>query len=144
MNQALEFFKSKIGKRASDISPSGTGKWMDGVLTEVEENSLSVEFEIREEMLNPGDILHGGIAATMMDDVMGMTVFSLGRKSFYVTVNLAVDYLRNAKLGEKIVAKSQIVRAGENVIYLTCDLLNSQGKSIARCTSNMVKINFPK
>ncbi len=138
----IEFFKANIGKYSTEMSPSATGRWLNGKLIAVEEGSLTVEFVVREEMLNPGQILHGGIATTMMDDVMGMTVFSLGRTDFYVTINIALDFLRPARLGNTIIAKSRVVRAGDSVINIECELNHTDGKLIARCISNMVKTKF--
>ncbi len=138
MNQILEYFKSNIGKHASEMSPSGLGRWMNGKLLSVEEGSVEVEFVVREEMTNPAKILHGGTAASMLDDVMGMTVFMLGRENFYTTVNLNVDYLSPAKIGDTLLVKSKIIRAGKTVINIECQILNADHKIVAKCTSNMV------
>lgn len=138
MNPIMEFFKSNVGKYAADISPSGLGKWMNGKLIAVHEGSIEVEFVVREEMTNPLKILHGGSAASMLDDVMGMTVYMLGRESFYTTVNLNVDYLFPAKIGDTLLVKSKVIRAGKTVINIECTIYNTDHKIIAKCTSNMV------
>lgn len=138
MNQILEFFKSNIGKHAADMSPSHLGRWLNGKLIAVEEGSVTVEFLVREEMTNPLNILHGGAAASMMDDVMGMTVYMLGRENFYTTVNLSIDYLSPAKAGDTLTVKSKIIRAGKTVIHITCEIQSIDHKIVAKCTSNMV------
>ena len=138
----IDFFKANIGKHAGEMSPSAAGRWLNGKLVAVDEGSLSVEFVVRDEMTNPGQILHGGIATTMMDDVMGMTVFSLGRKEFYATINIALDFLRPARVGDVLTAKSRVIRGGDSVINMECELLHADGKLVARCISNMVKSKF--
>ncbi len=138
MNQIIEFFKSSIGKYAADMSPSPLGRWLNGKLIAVDEGSVEVEFEVREEMTNPLKILHGGTAASMLDDVMGMTVYMLGRESFYTTVNLNVDYLSPARVGDTLFVKSKIIRAGKTVINIECTIYNTDHKIVAKCTSNMV------
>lgn len=138
MNQILEFFKSNIGKSAADMSPSHLGRWLNGKLIAVEEGSVTVEFVVREEMTNPLNILHGGAAASMLDDVMGMTVYMLGRENFYTTVNLNVDYLSPAKAGDTLSVKSKIIRAGKSVIHIECAIYSADQKIVAKCTSNMV------
>lgn len=138
MNQIIEFFKSSIGKYAADMSPSPLGRWLNGKLIAVDEGSVEVEFEVREEMTNPLKILHGGTAASMLDDVMGMTVYMLGRESFYTTVNLNVDYLSPARAGDTLFVKSKIIRAGKTVINIECAIYNTDHKIVAKCTSNMV------
>ncbi|MBA4851764.1 PaaI family thioesterase [Emticicia sp. BO119] len=138
MNPVIEFFKANIGKYAADISPSSLGRWMNGKLIAVEEGSIEVEFVVREEMTNPLKILHGGTAASMLDDVMGMTVYMLGRETFYTTVNLSVDYLSPAKEGDTLLVKSNIIRAGKTVIHITSTIYTADKKIVAKCTSNMV------
>ncbi|RYU93274.1 PaaI family thioesterase [Emticicia agri] len=138
MNPVIEFFKSNIGKYAVDVSPSSLGRWMNGKLIAVAEGSVEVEFVVREEMTNPLKILHGGTAASMLDDVMGMTVYMLGRENFYSTVNLHVDYLSPAKEGDVLLVKSNIIRAGKTVIHIECAIYNADKKIVAKCTSNMV------
>lgn len=137
-NQVLDYFIANIGKNSSEMSPSALGCWLDGKLIAVEEGSLTVEFVVREEMTNPGKILHGGVSASMMDDVIGMTVFSLGRENFYSTINLSVDYLLPAKVGEVIYVKSKVIRAGKTVINMECEVRNNEHKIVAKCTSNLV------
>ena len=138
MNPIKEFFTANIGKNATEISPSHLGRWLNGKLISVEEGSIEVEFVVRDEMTNPLHILHGGAAASMMDDVMGMTVYMLGRENFYTTVNLSIDYLSPAKVGDTLSVKSKIIRAGKTVIHITCEIHNTDQKIIAKCTSNMV------
>jgi acyl-coenzyme A thioesterase 13 len=137
-NQVLDYFTSNVGKNAAEMSPSPLGRWLNGKLIAVEEGSLTVEFEIRDEMTNPGKILHGGVTASMLDDVMGMTVFSLGRESFYSTINLSIDYLLSAKAGDIIFVKSKVIRAGKTVVNMECEARNTEHKIIAKCTSNLV------
>jgi acyl-coenzyme A thioesterase 13 len=137
-NQVLEFFKSNIGNNAAEISPSPLGRWLNGKLIAAEDGSLTFLFVVREEMTNPGKILHGGVSAAMMDDVMGMTVFSMGRENFYTSVNLSIDYLLPAKVGDLIFVKSKVIRAGKTVINMECEIINAENKIIAKCTSNLV------
>jgi acyl-coenzyme A thioesterase 13 len=137
----IEYFKQNIGKYASEISPSPLGRWLNGKLVGVEDGSLTMEFVVREEMTNPGKILHGGATASMIDDVMGLTVFSLGRENFYTSVNLNVDYLLSAKVGDVLLVKTKVVRAGKTIINLECEVRNSEDKIVAKCTSNMVGIS---
>ena len=137
-NPALEFFRSNIGKTSAEVSPSPLGRWLNGTLTAVEEGSLTVEFIVRTEMCNPANILHGGIATSILDDVIGMTVFSMGNQIFYSTVNLNIDFLFAAKPNEKLTAKSKIVRMGKKIAHAEGEIRNEEGKIIAKCTTNLV------
>ena len=83
----------------------------------VHDHGIEIEYQVKEEMVNPARILHGGIAATMLDDIIGMTVFMMGNGVFYSTVNLSVDYLFSARLGETVRVKSKIVRMGKKIAH---------------------------
>lgn len=138
----IEVFKSKIGTRASEQGLAPLSRWLDGKLVAAEVGSLSVEFDIREDFSNPAMILHGGVAAAMMDEVMGMTVYSLGKDAFFASVNLNVDYLRPAKVGETVLVKSEIIKDGHTIVHAECVITNQEGKIVAKSVSNLVRTNF--
>ncbi len=135
---ALDFFRARIGQALAEHSPSPLGRWLGGRLVEVEEGSLTVEYGVREEFCNPALILHGGVVAAIMDDLMGTTVFSLGLPTFYTSVNLSIDFLWSAPLGSTITAKSRIVRQGRKIINATCEIRDAEGILVAQCSSNLV------
>lgn len=138
----IESFKSLIGKESKDHSPSPLGRWLNGVLLEAEVGKLTVEIEIREEMTNPAGIMHGGTAAAIMDEVMGMTTFTLGQNAFYAAANLNVDFLRPGNKGEKVKAVSEVIRSGKTLAHIECKLVGENGKLIAKATSNLVRTNY--
>lgn len=135
---ALDYFRAHLGHLLADHSPSPMGRWLGGRLVGAEEGSLTVEYGVREDFCNPARILHGGVAAAIMDDLMGMTVFSLGLPTFYTSVNLSVDFLWSAPLGSTITAKSRIVRQGRKIVNATCEIRDAEGVLVAQCTSNLV------
>jgi acyl-coenzyme A thioesterase 13 len=136
-NPVLLYFKSMIGQSMGK-GPSPLAKWLDGTLLAAEEGSLQAAYTVREEMCNPGRILHGGIAAAIMDDLMGATIFSLGKDVFYTSINLNVDYLYSVPVGNKVVAKSQVIRAGKKVVHIECEILDEHQNIIAKATSNLI------
>ena len=138
MNPAIEFFRNNIGKPSAEISPSPFGRWLNGTLIEVEEGSLTMEFIVRKDMCNPGGIMHGGVAIGMMDDIIGMTTFSMQNQAFYSTVNLNTDFLYSAKPDEKLIVKSKIVRMGKKIAHAEGEIRNEAGQIIAKCTTNLV------
>ena len=74
----------------------------------------------------------------MMDDVIGMTVFSMGSQVFYSTVNLSVDFLFGAKPDEKLTIKSKIIRMGKKIAHAEGEVRNEAGQIVAKCTTNLV------
>ena len=142
MNPVVQYFKSRIGKEVISEPPCFT-KWLRGVLKEVEEGELTLEFLVRSEMANPVGFLHGGVQNAIIDDVIGMTVATLGDGTFFVSLNLYVDYLGKVKVGEKVIAKARIIRKGSQIINAQCELFDIKGKIISRGTSNLLKSSIP-
>jgi uncharacterized protein (TIGR00369 family) len=103
-----------------------------------EEGELAVRFTVREEMTNPMGVLHGGMVGAIIDDVIGVTVFSLHHAFFYTTVNLNIDFLSSARAGSTVTAQSRIVRQGRNIIHAECQLLSEEGKLLAKGASNLL------
>jgi acyl-coenzyme A thioesterase 13 len=139
-NKVIQFFKDNVGK-SMKFGPSGMGGWLDGLLVEAEEGALSAEFEVRKDMSNPLGRLHGGAIAAIMDDLIGATVYSMGIETPYVSLNLAIDYLRSAKIGDKVTAKAKVIRPGQTIMHTECHLYDIDGKLLAKCTSNLAKTN---
>jgi uncharacterized protein (TIGR00369 family) len=138
MNPRLEFLRSQIGKdSSSSISP--LGRWLNGTLRSVEYGVMSVEFLVRDTMTNPMGVLHGGAASAIMDEVIGSMVFAMGREFGYTSVNLNCDFLNPAREGEVLTANSKVVRAGRNIIHCECEIVASEGKIIAKCSSNLIQ-----
>ncbi len=112
-------------------------------LLEVREGSVTCQFQVTEEMLNLNGTLHGGIASAMMDDLMGLTIFSLGETNFFASVSLDVRFFRPVELGEKILAKSKVIRRGRRLINIECELIRDDGKLAAKCLSDMLRTENP-
>lgn len=138
INTRLALFQSLIGQPMTQ-SPSGMGRWLAGTLLVVEEGHSVARYVVREDMVNPMQVLHGGAASAILDDLCGLTVFALGREFGYTSVNLTVDFLNAARLGELLTAEANIVRAGRNIIHVEGRIANADGKLIAKCSTNLVQ-----
>lgn len=141
-NQALAFLQAHIGEEITQ-SPSPFGNWLKGHIISAEEGVIERDFVVRKDMLNPLGTLHGGVTAAMMDDVLGMTVYSLGQPNFQVTVNLNVDYFLPAKEGDVLRVKGEVVRDGRRLINAFVNIYNEEGVLVARGTSNLMKSEKP-
>lgn len=138
--QRLSNFQKQIGKEILN-SPSHFMNWLRPTLISAERGELYCSYVVRKEMTNPYGILHGGITAGIIDDLIGATVFMLGSKSQFTTVNNAIDYFASAKEGDIITAKTAIVKQGRTIINLQCEIfLPSKNRLIAKGYSNMLNV----
>jgi len=142
MNAVIRFLQSRIGKKPASFMPPVT-RWLDGTLKEVKKGSITAEFVVRPEMVNPVGFMHGGLQNAIIDDVIGMTAATLGKGPFCLSVNLYVNYLGKASVGDLITARSTILRKGKQMLNVQCELLDVNGGIIARGISNLVRSKIP-
>lgn len=137
-NPRLDFFRSLIDQDMSaSISP--LGRWLNGTIRAAEFGRLIAEYIIRAELTNPAGVLHGGAASAMLDDLIGAMVFTLGREFAFTSVNLNVDFLHAARLGDTVTATAEVVRAGKNIIHCEGRITAVDGKIIAKCVTNLIQ-----
>lgn len=138
--QRLINFQSLTGKEITN-SPSPFMNWLKPTLISAEKGSLHCSYVIRKEMTNPYSILHGGITAGIIDDLIGATVFILGLQHRFTTVNNNIDYFAPAKEGDIITAKTSVVKQGKTIINLQCEIfLPAKNRLIAKGYSNMLNV----
>ena len=140
-NPRLDFFRSQIGQNMStSISPFG--RWLNGTIRAADYGRLVADFAVREDMTNPAKVLHGGAAAGILDELVGAMVFTLGREYAYTSVNLTVDFLHAARLGDIITGTAEVVRAGKNIVHCEGRILAADGKIIAKCATNLIQTSL--
>jgi len=142
MNPRVAYFNSQIGKDKWQF-PYPLMDWMRAQVVEAEEGYLKMEFTVSDYMLNPLKILHGGIAATMLDELMGAAGFLMNRPVGYATINMNVDYLNSAREHEVLSGEGRILRAGKTVFHAEAKLMNKDGKIVAKATSNLIATTIP-
>ncbi len=125
---------------SSSISP--VGRWLNGTLRAVEHGKLVVDYTVRTDMTNPAGVLHGGAAAAILDDLVGAMVFALGREYAYTSVNLNVDFLHAARLGDVVTVTAEVIRAGRNIIHCEGRIVATDGKIIAKCATNLIQTSI--
>ena len=141
MSTPLEYFKSQIGKKL-DKTPSAAGNWLAGKLIEISEKHIKVQYEVREELCNPAKILHGGVASLMLDDAIGIANFAAGSEFLMTSVNLNVDFLSSALIGDVLELEAKLVRSGSNLNHWEAVIKKESGKIVAKASSNMIKTHI--
>ncbi|XP_064539812.1 acyl-coenzyme A thioesterase 13 [Drosophila montana] len=90
------------------------------------------EFIVSAEHLNRLGSLHGGLTATILDNVTTYALMSKGSHPG-VTSSLSVSYLAAAKPGDCIEVDAKTLHAGRKMAYIECVLRNkADGKIIAK------------
>lgn len=140
----LKVLQEHIGKEFHG-TPSPFMKWLKPVVLSAERGKLSFQYQVREEMTNPMGILHGGVTAAIIDDVIGATMFSFNESYFYTTLNNVVDYFSPGKQGDLIIAETSVIKKGRQLVNMQCEIWNQEKtRLIARGYSNLLKTGIEK
>ncbi|HQV78765.1 MAG TPA: PaaI family thioesterase [Chitinophagales bacterium] len=138
MNKRIEFFRNQIGKDKWQYEYP-LMDWLKTQVVEVDEGRVKMQFTVEKYMLNPIGIMHGGIMATILDEVMGAASFTLGRPNGFATVNMNIDFLIPAKAADIIFGEGTVLRAGKTILHIKAELYKTDGTLVAKATSNMIR-----
>lgn len=107
--------------------------------TEVADEKCVVSCRLREELLNPSGLAHGGLIATLTDVAAGMMALQAdGWRHNIVTQNCSIHYLRPGS-GEILRAESRVIRKGNRVCVVQIDCFTDEGKL---CTTAIYEIAY--
>ena len=106
----------------------------------IENGEAIMELEAGEQHANPMGTIHGGILCDLADAAMGMAYFSqLEAGESFTTLELKINYLRPFWTG-KLVAHGRVVSRGKTVGMTECDVVDDQGRLIAKATSTCLTL----
>ncbi|HEX6279567.1 MAG TPA: PaaI family thioesterase [Pyrinomonadaceae bacterium] len=117
-------FSKLIGMRMTDIRPK----------------EAVIELDVRDDLLQPGGILHGGVTATLIDTAMAFAVRTyLSDTEPTATIDLTVHYLRPISSG-RAVCTARVVRPGKRIFTVSAEVHNGEGKLLATGLSTYTRL----
>lgn len=92
--------------------------------------------------------LHGGIIATLMDDVIG-TLLTINKdeetiNSGTVTGTLSVKYLRKVMTPQTVVVVAKCKEVRDRKIFMEAEVRDSEGNVLAKADSMWIKVRGVK
>jgi uncharacterized protein (TIGR00369 family) len=138
----ISLFNSFKNQELKNLPVPPFSKWANGKIIRAEFGLMELEFEVRPEMANPTNLLHGGIQCAFMDDVIGITTATLGYKGFPISIDFHVDYLGKVQVGEKVRVIGEIIREGRNIIHANAEIRDLNNILISTSNSNLLKTKF--
>lgn len=89
-------------------------------------DGLTIECAMRDELKNLAGVMHGGVAATLADAAVGISLARhFGGRRPCTTTDLKINYLR--PIGEgKIIARSHLLRIGKKLCVGRVDISDSR------------------
>ncbi|NLB88907.1 MAG: PaaI family thioesterase [Syntrophomonadaceae bacterium] len=88
------------------------------------------------EHTNPLGMIHGGLLMSIADAAMGNAVRSLGSRG--VTVDMSTSFLSSAMIGQEIIARGKVLKAGRNLFFVEATVTSNE-KLLVKCTGTFFK-----
>jgi uncharacterized protein (TIGR00369 family) len=109
-------------------------------LVEVGGGKCTMRLDAGERHSNPMGTIHGGILCDIADAAMGMAYFSsLEPGESFTTLELKINFLRPFWRGV-LLAHGRVVSRGRTVGMSECDVVDDQGRLIARASSTCMTL----
>ncbi|KAL1785286.1 acyl-coenzyme A thioesterase 13 [Sigmodon hispidus] len=94
---------------------------------------LICEMKVEEQHANKYGTLHGGLTATLIDNISTVALMCTERGVPGVSVDMNITYMSPAKIGEEILITAHILKQGKTLAFASVDLTNkATGKLIAQ------------
>ena len=107
-------------------------RWLGISLVEMGEGGATVEMTPTGDMANHSGFVHGGIITALADSAMGRSLRTLEPGvARAMSFDLKLSFISAAKVGEKLVARGQVVHAGRRTAVTECRVEGPGGRLVA-------------
>lgn len=98
---------------------------------------LKVSFPVTNNIVNPIGTMQGGYISAAFDNVFGPLSY-LTAHSTCATIDLQTHFLRGIKSGDTLIITAKVISRGSQLIHMSGEAMNVNGKLIATATSNVM------
>lgn len=120
---------------------SGLRKELGTQVIEISAGYARMEMDIDERHLNPIGSVHGGAIFALADSAGGTAAMSRG--SFVTTVNGSIHFLNPAINVKKLIAETQELKAGKNILVYDVAVRDENGQAIAEACMTYYSLHKP-
>lgn len=134
----LELIRWVQSERSTDV-PS-IDRLLGLRFDEVDHGHVVISLDTRPDFANPLGSVHGGIAAALLDSVMGCAVHTtLPAGVGYTTLEIKVNYIRAASTnGQTLTATGTVIHVGRRTATAEGRVLDEHGKLVAHATTTCI------
>jgi len=99
------------------------------------EDAIIIGLRLDTPHTNARGLIHGGLIAALADKAMGHSCgYKLGPAFSLVTVNLSVDYIGSAKIGQWLAVESEVLKSGRTICFVQ-SIITADDEPIARANA---------
>jgi len=112
---------------------------------DVQKGWVQVAYSVSQPLANRFGAMHGGMTAAMMDDVISLAAgLSVDWGQITPTLEMKVSYIRQGKLGSRLIAEARTVRRGSSISFLEAELRDAEGALVATASSTIAITGMKK
>ncbi len=112
------------------LATMGFNRLLGFELARVHRDGLTLQCRVRKELLNSAGVLHGGVAASLADTVVGCSLYHhFGGTRPVTTVEFKINYFRPVAEG-RLLARSRFLRLGSTLSISQVDLKDGQRREV--------------
>ena len=127
-------------ERCSALMP--IGKTLGFVVERIEPGSAIVSIEANERHANVLGGTHGGVLFTIADTAMGLAHIALLAEGS-ASIEAKINFLRPV-WHTRLRAEASVVHHGHTISVFECNLSDGAGRSVARASATMMRLNAEK
>ena len=92
--------------------------------TKYEKGISQCKLTVTKQLLNPHNVVHGGVLYSMADTGMGAALYShLSDDELCATVEIKINYFKAVKTGH-LICNTKLIHAGRRIAALESDIMN--------------------
>lgn len=111
---------------------------------EIGDGTGSLRIILQDQHLRVGAIMHGGVAAALLDTALGLAAATRApRQHDVVTAQLNVNYIKAARIGQELIGTGQVLHADRRRCVVTADVRVRDGELVATGSGTMLFVPMP-
>jgi acyl-CoA thioesterase len=114
---------------------------LDIRLTEIGESHAVMEVVVAEKHGNYFGGAHGGLIATLVDTVCFFPRPLLPSGRLVTTSSLNVSYVKAAAMGDRLVARSELLHIGRRTASLSVRVIDGEGRLVAHGSATLMVLD---
>jgi uncharacterized protein (TIGR00369 family) len=143
MNKSVKQFDDELNdflhQAGATYPPNCTIAMKAEIIHYESRTSLTVQFPVLEESLNPLRTMQGGFIVAAFDNVFGPLSYAAARCPC-VTMNLSAQFIRPILPGDRLTITAKVVSRGNQILYMTAEAFNEKKKLIATGSANAMML----
>jgi uncharacterized protein (TIGR00369 family) len=116
-------------------------KFLGFSISDVSDGRVEIAFTADEKIhANPMGTLHGGVLSSIADAAMGLAYgTTLDEGETFTTIELKINFLKPV-WNSNLRAMGKVVKRGQTIGLLECDIFDEQNKLVARASSTCMSL----